>query len=313
MEAADLAPVKLRELGHTQGAIPGGPRTIRQERTSLLRGGDGGSVGRGNGSFPSVPGVNAGDGVQEASGVGMQGTVVQRFGVRDLADVASVEDADAVRYRAHDAHIVRDEETGEPLFLPQRVQQTEDLSLDRDVEGRDGLVADQELRIRGQRAGDAHALPLSSGELAGVAKDSLPRQPDAFEQFHGEIETATSGLRDPERLHWLQQALAYGDVGVQRGGGVLEDHADISHRVPPFPSAQAAQVPSPVEHGPTGWAQGAVQHPAQGALSAPRLAHQRQRFPAPQGQVDAVKRPGLPASEGKNTISGLGFTIQMQQ
>ena len=64
LEAADLAPVKLRELGHTQGAVPGGARTIRQERTSFLRGGDGGSVERGNGSFPSVPGVHAGDGVQ---------------------------------------------------------------------------------------------------------------------------------------------------------------------------------------------------------------------------------------------------------
>ena len=114
--------------------------------------------------------------------------VVQRFGIRDLADMAPVEDANAVRYRAHDAHIVRDEETGEPLFLPQRVQQTEDLSLDRDVEGRDGLVADQELRLRGQRAGDAHALALPSGELAGIAKNHLPQleqlseSHDAFEE-----------------------------------------------------------------------------------------------------------------------------------
>ena len=225
----------------------------------------------------------------------MQGAVVQRFGVRDLADMASVEDADAVRYRAHDAHIVRDEETGELLFLLQGVQQMEDLGLDRDVEGRDGLVADQELRLRGQRAGDAHALALPSGELAGIAKDRLPRQSDAFEQFHGEIETAASGLGDPECLQRLQQAGMYGDVGVQRGGGILEDHADVPHRVPPFPPTQVVQVPSPVEHGPPAWAQGAVQDPAQGALPAPRLAHQRQRFPAPQGQVDAVERPGLPS------------------
>ena len=304
MEAANLAPARLRDFGHAQGTVPGESRAIRQKRASFLRAWDGEGVERGDRSFLSISGIHAGDGVQKASGVGMQRAVVQRFGLRDLADMASVEDADAIRYRAHDAHIVRDEETGELLFLLQGVQQVEDLGLDRDVEGRDGLVADQELRLRGQRAGNAHALPLPSGELAGIAKDRLPRQSDAFEQFHGALQTAASGFGDPERLQRLQQAGVYGDVGVQRGGGILKDHADVPHRVPSFPPTQAVQIPSLVKHGAAARAQGTVQQPAQGALSASRLAHQRQRFPAPQGQVDTVERPGFSASEGKNTVSG---------
>ena len=126
MEAADLASARFRDFGHVQGAVPGGPRAIRQKRTSFLRAWDGGSVEGGEGAFFSVPGIHAGDGVQKASGVGMQRAVVQRFGIRNLADMAPVEDANAVRYRAHDAHIVRDEETGEPLLLLQGVQQMED-------------------------------------------------------------------------------------------------------------------------------------------------------------------------------------------
>ena len=39
-----------------------------------------------------------------------------------------------------------------------------------------------------------------------VAKDRLLRQSDAFEQFHGALETAASGFCDPELLQRLQQA-----------------------------------------------------------------------------------------------------------
>jgi hypothetical protein len=40
------------------------------------------------------------------------------------------------------------------------LQQVEDLGLDRDVERRDGLVADDEARAKRERSGDADPLPL---------------------------------------------------------------------------------------------------------------------------------------------------------
>jgi hypothetical protein len=45
------------------------------------------------------------------------------------------------------------------------VEKVEHLSLDRDVEGRDGLVGDQELRAPWRGPGDGDALALAAGEL----------------------------------------------------------------------------------------------------------------------------------------------------
>ena len=50
-----------------------------------------------------------------------------------------------------------------------RSQQVEDLRLDGDVERGDRLVADDELRLEGERAGDADALALAAGEFVRVA------------------------------------------------------------------------------------------------------------------------------------------------
>ena len=62
-----------------------------------------------------------------------------------------------------------DEEVGELQLLPQLLEQVDDLGLDRDVERRDRLVADDEVRRRGERPGDADALALAAGELVRVA------------------------------------------------------------------------------------------------------------------------------------------------
>ena len=63
----------------------------------------------------------------------------------------------------------RDEEVGEVQLPPQLHEQVQDLRLDGDVERRHRLVADQEVRLHRERAGDADALPLAAGELVRVA------------------------------------------------------------------------------------------------------------------------------------------------
>jgi hypothetical protein len=64
--------------------------------------------------------------------------------------------------------VVADEEVGEARAALQVLHQVQDLRLHRDVEGRGRLVADQELGIAGQRAGDRDALALAAGELVRV-------------------------------------------------------------------------------------------------------------------------------------------------
>ncbi len=74
----------------------------------------------------------------------------------DLDHLAEVHDGDPVADVAHDREVVRDEEVGEVEVVLQVGEQVDDLRLDRDVERRDGLVADDQLWMQRQ----ARATPM---------------------------------------------------------------------------------------------------------------------------------------------------------
>ena len=62
---------------------------------------------------------------------------------------------------------MRNENVGEFKLLLQAHQQVQNLRLNRHVQRRDGFVADDELRAKGQRAGNADALALAAFIFAG--------------------------------------------------------------------------------------------------------------------------------------------------
>ncbi len=84
---------------------------------------------------------------------------------------------------AHHAEIVGDEQHREAEPVLQLEQQVDDLRLHRDVERRDRFVRDHERRIERERAGDADALPLASGEGVRETRARRRRQADQVEQL----------------------------------------------------------------------------------------------------------------------------------
>ena len=84
---------------------------------------------------------------------------------------------------AHDAQVVGDEQVGQAEVVLQVVEQVDDLGLDRDVESRDRLVEDDQLRLEREGAGDADPLALTARELVREAVDVLRREPDGVEQL----------------------------------------------------------------------------------------------------------------------------------
>ncbi len=56
-----------------------------------------------------------------------------------------------------------------PRFAPDAAQQVEYLRLNRHVQRRDRLVADEQAWIDGKRSGNRHALALATRELVRVA------------------------------------------------------------------------------------------------------------------------------------------------
>jgi hypothetical protein len=96
---------------------------------------------------------------------------------------AEVHDQHAVGDVADDVEVVRDEDVGEAEVALEVLEQVQDLRLHGDVERRDRLVADDQLRVDGERARDADALALAAGELVREAVVVLGIEPDDLEQL----------------------------------------------------------------------------------------------------------------------------------
>ena len=110
---------------------------------------------------------------------------------------------------------------GEPEALLQVHQQVDHLRLDRYVERRHRLVADDQPRLDGERARDADPLPLAAGELVRIALGVLRRQADQAEQL-GDAIAAPAGRETVQRQR-LADGLRDRHARIERRVRVLED------------------------------------------------------------------------------------------
>ena len=70
-----------------------------------------------------------------------------------------------------------------PRLLLELFKHIDDLGLDGHVQRGDGLVADNEVRVDRQGAGDADALALAAGKFVGVAGGVLAVQADVAHEL----------------------------------------------------------------------------------------------------------------------------------
>src|SRR5437660_3213503 len=99
--------------------------------------------------------------------------------VADFQELAGAHDGDARGDLGHHGQAVGDENISEREFALEFLKQKKNLRADRDVEGRDGLVSDNELRLENQSARNADTLALASGEFVGIAAHGVFAQADA--------------------------------------------------------------------------------------------------------------------------------------
>jgi len=74
-----------------------------------------------------------------------------------------------VRDQANDRQVVADEQVRQAELALQRDHQVQDLALDEDVEGADGLIHDDQLGAKRQGAGDRDPLALATREFVRPA------------------------------------------------------------------------------------------------------------------------------------------------
>ncbi len=162
-------------------------------------------------------------------------------------------------------------------------------ALDRDVEGADRLVADDQLGIERQRAGDADALALPARELVRVALGVLDAETDRLEQLEDPPLLLVLGA-DAVDAQRLADDVPDAHARVERGIRVLEDDLHVAAQALHL-GARGAHDVDALEGDLAGGRLDQAQHAAPGGrLAAPALADEPQRLALVDVEGDAVDR-----------------------
>ena len=212
----------------------------------------------------------------------------QRCGSRNLDDPAEIHDAHAVRDMAHGRQVVADEQIGQPEFVLQVPHQVQDLRLDRNIERRGRLVANQEFRIAGKGAGNRNALALAAGKLVRILLAVRRRKAHLRQQAADPLAQFRPSIRQPECPERLRNDVVHPPARVEAGIGVLEDHLHPAPAAGALGRREPGKVQAVEQHAPGSRAVEAHDQPGDGGLPATGLADERQRFPLRDRKGNAV-------------------------
>ncbi len=204
--------------------------------------------------------------------VGVLGVLVERLPVRDLDDLAQIHHGHPVGDVAHHREVVGHEQVGQPELGLELLQQVDDLGLDRDVQRRDRLVADDQARLHGQRPGDADALALAARQLVRVPAGHGGQQARVAEQLvdpRGAGGPVRHDAVDGERL---RDDLAHRHPRVERAVRVLEDDLHAPAHPAQLGVRELRHVPALEDHLAAGGRLEPEDGAAGGGLAAARLA-----------------------------------------
>jgi hypothetical protein len=127
--------------------------------------------------------IGDGDRRQQSPCVGMLCILIDRIALGDLDDLAEIHDGDSMADVLDHPQVVGNEKVGQVHLFLQLLEEIDDLRLNRNVQGRDRLVADNELRVNSQCARDADALSLPAAEFVGVTVVMILAEAYLMEQF----------------------------------------------------------------------------------------------------------------------------------
>src|SRR5918994_6073848 len=103
--------------------------------------------------------------------------------VGHLDDLAEIHDRYPVADMGDDAEVVRNEQVSEAEVALQSKEQIDHLGLNRNVEGRNGLVGNDQTWPECKGPGDADPLPLPAGELVRQHSHLVAIEADPGEKF----------------------------------------------------------------------------------------------------------------------------------
>ena len=165
-------------------------------------------------------------------GVRVPGRGEQCGGRRGFHQLTRVHHHDPVGALGDDAEVVGNQQERHVAFGPETVEQFQDLSLHRHVEGRGWFVGHQEVGLAGEGDGDHDPLAESAGELVRVGPIPGNRIGDA--DLVEQRDSAGFGLDGghfPVGGDGFFDLIANREDRIQTGHGILKHEAD-----PPAPN-----------------------------------------------------------------------------
>ena len=126
-------------------------------------------------------------------------------------NLSGLHDRDAMRDMADHSHVMTNEEQRQATGALKIEQKIEHLRLNRNIERRDRLVAEQDLRLDNQSAGDGHALALAAGKLVRELLQGGDRQANRLEGLGGTVGPARRMANSMDRqclLHLVTNTAA---------------------------------------------------------------------------------------------------------
>ncbi len=205
--------------------------------------------------------------------------------------MARIHDEDAVGEVAGTRDVVRDVEERDTLLLAQLAHEVEDADADRDVEHRDGLVRDDQLRPQCEGLCEPDALPLPAAQLEGKPTARVARRYEPNRLQHA-VQLGPA-LRPGEvpavKFHPAQDPVRDPVCRVERAVRILEHHRHSGAVGKLALSAAQSAQGLPLEpHLSPGRLVDEREQPRDRALAAPALSHQSDDLAAPDAQVDVV-------------------------
>lgn len=180
--------------------------------------GGGGLAGEGDvGALLFCDGVNQRRRSQEVLGVGVERGVKDELCGAGFDKMAQIHDGDLGGDVSDHFEVVGDKEVGEAELFLEAKEEGGNLGLDGGVEGGERLVADEEVGLEGQGAGNGDALSLSAAKLVGIAFLGGSGQVDLQEQL---VDIDGSSVDEG----WFLDDFSDRHAGVEGAVGVLEDH-----------------------------------------------------------------------------------------
>src|SRR5262245_20348743 len=256
--------------------------------------------------------VEVGDGLEQATRVGVGRLLEQSLNVGFLNLLARIHHDHPVGVLGHHPHVVCDEHDRHAVSLLQFAHELEDLRLNGHVESRRGLVGDEHLRIARERHSDHDALAHAARQLVGIALSALlgfwnGNTAQHLDRFHHGPALGQT-LVQSDRLADL---MADRVQGIERGHRLLEYHRDlIAANLLHLLLTEIDEIAPLQADGPADDPTGGIGHEAQDgqrryALAAAGFAYHTERFAAAHAigyPVDSLNDAGGRKEIGLQTL-----------